>query len=72
MSTFLSCAFREQEDNQAAHLFHASKDLAEDGVVPIQATVVVLEMSCTACQHIESCIEYSIYFIAGGGHVCSI
>lgn len=47
-------------------------DLAEDGVAPIQATAVVSKMPCTACQGIESCIQYSIDFIAGGGHVCSI
>ena len=37
-------------------------DLAEDGVAPIQATAVVSKMSCTACQGIESCIQYSIDF----------
>ena len=36
MSTFLSCAFREQEGDQAAHLFHASKDFAEDCVGSVQ------------------------------------
>jgi predicted GNAT superfamily acetyltransferase len=39
-STFLSCAFREQEDDQAAHLFHASKDFSEDGVDSAQPTGV--------------------------------
>ena len=64
--------FREQEDAQATHLSHAQKDLTEDGIAPIQATAVVSKMSCAACQGIESCIQYSIDFIAGGAHVCSI
>ena len=54
------------------HHLHATEDLAEDGVAPIQATAVASKMSCTACQGIESCIQYSIDLIAGGGHVCSI
>ena len=54
------------------HYLHAVIDLAEDGVAPIQATAVVSKLSCTACQGIESCIQYSIDFIVGGVHVCSI
>ena len=62
-------------DARGAPVGSLNKDdftIAEDGVAPIQATAVVLKMSCTACQGMESCIQYSIDFIAGGGHVCSI
>ena len=54
------------------HYLHAAIDLAEDGVAPTQATAVVSKMSCVPCQDSESCIQYSIDFIEGGGHVCSI
>ena len=52
--------------------FHPPKDFAEDGLVPIQAMVVVSKMSWTACQDIESCIQYSIGFIPGGDYVRQI
>ncbi len=49
-STFLSCALREQEDDQATHLSHSPKDFTEDGIAPIQAMAVLSKISCTACQ----------------------
>jgi hypothetical protein len=55
-----------------AHHFYSPKDFAEYGVAPIQVTVVLWEISCTACQEIESCIQYSIGFIAGGEYVRQI
>jgi hypothetical protein len=36
----------------AVHHFHASKDFAEDGLAPIEATAVVSKIFCTACQDI--------------------
>ena len=41
MSTFLSCAFREQEDDQAAHLSHASQDFAKNSIGSVQPAAVL-------------------------------